>query len=91
MPGSCRMSSMRIKTGVRGFPRPEQWDVLGRVGGKLIEPSPVQLGLSVDSMSGPNSTFGYGRVFGRQITDKASLGIDTNWAFSGDILSQTRL
>lgn len=91
MLGSCRMSSMRITTGVPGFSRPEQWDVLGRVGGKLTEPSPVQLGLSVDSLPGPNSTFGHGRIFGRQITDKASLGIDTNWAFSGGIPSLTRL
>lgn len=33
---------------------------------------------------------GHGQTTGSQITDKASLGIDTNWTFSGDILSQAR-
>lgn len=34
--------------------------------------------------------YGHGQTTGSQITDKASLGIDTNWTFSGDILSQAR-
>lgn len=37
------------------------------------------------------SHYGHGQTTGSQITDKASLGIDTNWTFSGDILSQARL
>ncbi|PQE32658.1 amidohydrolase family protein [Rutstroemia sp. NJR-2017a WRK4] len=35
--------------------------------------------------------FGHGSKTGHLISDQASLGIDTNWTFSGDILSQARL
>ncbi|PQE24336.1 Amidohydrolase family protein [Rutstroemia sp. NJR-2017a BVV2] len=35
--------------------------------------------------------FGHGQKTGHLISDQASLGIDTNWTFSGDILSQARL
>lgn len=35
--------------------------------------------------------FGHGQTTGHLITDQASLGLDTNWTFSGDMLSQTRL
>ena len=35
--------------------------------------------------------FGHGQTTGHLITDQACLGLDTNWTFSGDMLSQTRL
>ena len=35
--------------------------------------------------------YGHGNQTTRFILDQASLGIDTNWTFSGDILSQARL
>jgi cytosine/adenosine deaminase-related metal-dependent hydrolase len=35
--------------------------------------------------------FGHGQKTAHLISDQASLGIDTNWTFSGDILSQARL
>lgn len=35
--------------------------------------------------------FGHGQATGRLIFDQASLGLDTNWTFSGDMLSQARL
>ncbi|KAM3084077.1 hypothetical protein ACMFMG_001815 [Clarireedia jacksonii] len=35
--------------------------------------------------------FGHGQKTGSLISDQASLGIDTNWTFSGDMLSQARL
>lgn len=35
--------------------------------------------------------FGHGQTTGHLIIDQASLGLDTNWTFSGDMLSQTRL
>ncbi|KAI4222918.1 MAG: hypothetical protein L6R40_008543 [Gallowayella cf. fulva] len=35
--------------------------------------------------------FGHGQTTGRLISDQASLGVDTNWTFSGDILTQARL
>lgn len=35
--------------------------------------------------------YGHGQVDSRFAQDQASLGIDTNWTFSGDILTQTRL
>lgn len=174
-----------------GFETKEQWEVMGRIGDKVIEGSPVQLGLSVDGLSGlfgndpdghlghmremirklniqaitmhhlggpwpgmsfirkvrnsqltstarktapsdinlstlqptnlpiiyshapfltdsdqkslrennqfisitPESEFhfGHGQTTGHLITDQASLGLDTNWTFSGDMLSQSRL
>jgi cytosine/adenosine deaminase-related metal-dependent hydrolase len=35
--------------------------------------------------------FGHGQQTSRLVQDQASLGIDTNWTFSGDLLTQTRL
>ncbi|KAJ5603223.1 hypothetical protein N7537_006179 [Penicillium hordei] len=35
--------------------------------------------------------YGHGQKTGHMISDQASLGVDTNWTFSGDILSQSRL
>lgn len=35
--------------------------------------------------------FGHGQSTSHRILDQASLGIDTNWTFSGDILTQSRL
>ncbi|EED12173.1 chlorohydrolase family protein, putative [Talaromyces stipitatus ATCC 10500] len=35
--------------------------------------------------------FGHGQISGRLISDQAALGLDTNWTFSGDLLSQARL
>ena len=35
--------------------------------------------------------YGHGNQTTRFVLDQASLGIDTNWTFSGDILSQARL
>ncbi|OJJ79800.1 uncharacterized protein ASPGLDRAFT_69911 [Aspergillus glaucus CBS 516.65] len=35
--------------------------------------------------------FGHGQTTGHLISDQASLGLDTNWTFSGDMLSQTSL
>ena len=41
----------------------------------------------------PESEFhyGHGQTTGHLILDQASLGVDTNWTFSGDILGQARL
>lgn len=41
----------------------------------------------------PESEFhyGHGQTTGHLVCDQAALGIDTNWTFSGDILSQARL
>lgn len=46
--------------------------------------------LSVSITPESESHYGHGQKTGSRITDKASLGIDTNWTFSGDILSQAR-
>ncbi|KAL4918987.1 hypothetical protein BDW62DRAFT_200385 [Aspergillus aurantiobrunneus] len=35
--------------------------------------------------------YGHGQTTGHQISDQASLGVDTNWTFSGDMLGQARL
>lgn len=35
--------------------------------------------------------FGHGQTIGRLICDQASLGLDTNWTYSGDMLTQARL
>ena len=35
--------------------------------------------------------YGHGQQTSRLVQDQGSLGIDTNWTFSGDILTQTRL
>lgn len=35
--------------------------------------------------------YDHGQTTGHLITDQASLGVDTYWTFSGDILSQSRL
>ncbi|RDW72754.1 uncharacterized protein DSM5745_07926 [Aspergillus mulundensis] len=35
--------------------------------------------------------YGIGQETGHEISDQASLGIDTNWTFSGDIIGQARL
>ena len=35
--------------------------------------------------------YGHGQMTGHMISDQASLGVDTNWTFSGDILGQSRL
>ncbi|WPH01310.1 Hypothetical protein R9X50_00414900 [Acrodontium crateriforme] len=35
--------------------------------------------------------FGHGQETGHLISDQASLGIDTNWTFSGDLTTQARL
>lgn len=41
----------------------------------------------------PESEFhyGHGQTTGHLIADQASLGVDTNWTFSGDLLTQARL
>ncbi|KAF2219778.1 hypothetical protein BDZ85DRAFT_298684 [Elsinoe ampelina] len=35
--------------------------------------------------------FGHGQISGKHISDQASLGIDTAWTFSGDMITQARL
>jgi cytosine/adenosine deaminase-related metal-dependent hydrolase len=35
--------------------------------------------------------YGHGQTTGHLISDQASIGVDTNWTFSGDLLSQARL
>lgn len=35
--------------------------------------------------------FGHGQQTGRLVSDQASLGLDTNWTFSGDMLTQARI
>ncbi|KAL4899367.1 hypothetical protein BDW74DRAFT_115789 [Aspergillus multicolor] len=35
--------------------------------------------------------YGHGQETGHEISDQASLGVDTNWTFSGDIIGQARL
>lgn len=35
--------------------------------------------------------YGHGQTTGHLISDQASLGVDTTWTFSGDMLGQTRL
>ena len=35
--------------------------------------------------------YGHGQETGRVVSDQASLGVDTNWTFSGDMLTQARL
>lgn len=34
--------------------------------------------------------FGHGQTTGRLVCDQASLGVDTNWTFSGDMLTKAR-